>query len=42
MIDTIVVTKDNVNDTIVADDVYPVSEICTGQYEQACKDAGIQ
>jgi D-xylose transport system substrate-binding protein len=41
VIDTIVVTKDNINDTIIADDVYPVDEICAGQYAQACKDAGI-
>jgi D-xylose transport system substrate-binding protein len=41
VIDTIAVTADNVNDTIVADDVYPVDEICAGQYAQACKDAGI-
>jgi D-xylose transport system substrate-binding protein len=42
VIDTIAVTKDNINDTIVADDVYPVSDICTGQYKQACADAGIK
>ena len=42
VIDTIAVTKDNINDTIIADDVYPVSDICTGQYKQACADAGIQ
>jgi D-xylose transport system substrate-binding protein len=41
VIDTIAVTKDNVQDTIIADDVYPVDEICAGQYAQACKDAGI-
>ena len=41
LIETIPVTADNVQDTIVADDVYPVDEICAGQYAQACKDAGI-
>jgi D-xylose transport system substrate-binding protein len=41
VIDTIAVTADNVLDTIVADDVYPVDEICVGQYASACKDAGI-
>jgi D-xylose transport system substrate-binding protein len=41
VIDTIAVTADNVQDTIVADDVYPVNEICAGQYASACKDAGI-
>ena len=29
-------------DTIIADEVYPVDEICAGQYAQACKDAGIK
>jgi D-xylose transport system substrate-binding protein len=41
VIDTIAVTADNVNDTIVADEVYPVDEICAGQYAKACKEAGI-
>jgi D-xylose transport system substrate-binding protein len=39
--ETIPVTLDNIQDTIIADDVYPVNEICAGQYAQACKDAGI-
>ena len=41
-IETIAVTQDNVADTIIADDVYPVDEICAGQYEKACTDAGIE
>jgi D-xylose transport system substrate-binding protein len=41
-LDTIPVTADNVQDTIIADDFWSVDEICTKQYEQACKDAGIQ
>ena len=41
VIDTIAVTAENVADTIVADEVYPVDEICAGQYAAACKDAGI-
>ncbi len=40
--DTIPVFQDNVKDTIIADDYWSVDEICTGQYAQACKDAGIQ
>ena len=40
--ETIPVTLENLQDTIIADDVYPVNEICTGQYAQACKQAGIQ
>jgi D-xylose transport system substrate-binding protein len=40
--ETIPVFTDNVQDTIVADDYWSVDEICTQQYAQACKDAGIQ
>jgi D-xylose transport system substrate-binding protein len=41
-LETVAVTADNVQDTIVADDFWSVDEICTQQYAQACKDAGIQ
>jgi D-xylose transport system substrate-binding protein len=37
----IVVTKDNVADTIIADGFYTADDICTGEYAQACKAAGI-
>ena len=40
--DTIPVFADNVADTVVADDYWTVQDICTKQYEQACKDAGIE
>jgi D-xylose transport system substrate-binding protein len=40
--ETIPVFKDNVKDTIVADGYWSVDEICTAQFAQACKDAGIQ
>jgi D-xylose transport system substrate-binding protein len=39
--ETIPVTLDNLADTIIADEVYPVNEICAGQYAQACKQEGI-
>jgi D-xylose transport system substrate-binding protein len=42
LIDTIPVTSDNVEDTVIADKLYTVGDICTQQYQQACKDAGIQ
>lgn len=42
VIETVAVTEENVADTIVADDVYPVDEICAGQYAQACEEAGIE
>jgi D-xylose transport system substrate-binding protein len=41
-LDTVAVTKDNVQDTVIADGFWSVDEVCTGQYAQACKQAGIQ
>jgi D-xylose transport system substrate-binding protein len=41
-LETVAVTADNVQDTIIADDFWSVDEICTQQYAQACKQAGIQ
>jgi D-xylose transport system substrate-binding protein len=35
------VTKDNINDTIIADDFLTPAEICTPKYAAACKEAGI-
>ena len=40
--ETIPITVDEINDTIIADDYWSVDEICTQEYAQACKDAGIQ
>jgi D-xylose transport system substrate-binding protein len=40
--ETIPVFKDNVKDTVVKDGYWSVDEICTAQYAQACKDAGLQ
>jgi D-xylose transport system substrate-binding protein len=37
----IVVTADNVNDTIIADGFYSVEDICTDEYADACEAAGI-
>ena len=39
--DPVVVTQDNVMDTIVADGFYSVDEICTGSYAKACTEAGV-
>ncbi|MDH6140981.1 MULTISPECIES: sugar ABC transporter substrate-binding protein [Kitasatospora] len=38
----VVVTKDNIKDTVIADGLYKVSDICTAQYAQACQDAHLQ
>ncbi len=39
--DTIPVFEDNVKDTVVKDGYWSAKEICTQQYAQDCKDAGI-
>jgi D-xylose transport system substrate-binding protein len=39
--DPIVVTKDNVADTVIADGFYSPEDICTGDYADDCKAAGI-
>ncbi len=39
--DPIVVTQDNIADTVVADGFYSVDQICTGEYADACAEAGL-
>jgi D-xylose transport system substrate-binding protein len=41
-LDVVSVTADKVKDTIVADGVYPTTEICKGAFAAACKKYGIQ
>src|SRR3954471_11764443 len=41
MLDPTAVTKDNIKDTIIADNFHPASEICTGEFASACSEAGI-
>ncbi|MCM2422202.1 sugar ABC transporter substrate-binding protein [Streptomyces sp. RKAG293] len=36
------VTKDNVKDTVVKDQLFTVAQICTPEFAAACKTAGIQ
>src|SRR5215216_8016142 len=38
----VAVTKDNIQSTIVKDGFWKASQICTGKYASACKEAGIQ
>jgi D-xylose transport system substrate-binding protein len=38
----VAVTKDNIKDTVIKDGFWKVSDICTGKFASACKDAGIQ
>jgi D-xylose transport system substrate-binding protein len=42
LLEPVAVTKENIQDTIVKDEFYPVDEICSGQYASGCKEAGIQ
>jgi D-xylose transport system substrate-binding protein len=37
----VVVTKDNIDDTVIKDGFLKPSDICTGKYASACKSAGI-
>ena len=41
LLDTVVVTKDNIKSTVIADGFVKASQICTGPYEADCKAAGI-
>ena len=42
LLEPVAVEKDNINETVVKDEFWPVSEICTGPYKSACKEAGIE
>ena len=41
LLEPVVVTEENVEDTIIADDFYKVDEICTANFEDACREAGL-
>ncbi|MFF7154251.1 substrate-binding domain-containing protein [Streptomyces sp. NPDC008139] len=42
LLDAISVTKENIKDTVIKDGLYTTAQICTAEFAQACKDAGIQ
>ena len=42
LLEPVAVTKENIQDTVVKDEFYPVADICTGKYASACEEAGIQ
>jgi D-xylose transport system substrate-binding protein len=42
LLDTIVITSGNVQDTVVKDGFLKPGQICSGSYASACKDAGVQ
>ena len=39
--DPVVVTQENVADTVIADGFYSADDICTDEYAKACEAAGI-
>ncbi|HET7454354.1 MAG TPA: sugar ABC transporter substrate-binding protein [Solirubrobacterales bacterium] len=41
LLEPVAVTKDNVKDTVIKDKFVSPSELCTGPYAAACKEAGI-
>jgi D-xylose transport system substrate-binding protein len=41
LLQPVIVTKDNIKDTVVKDNFYKVSDICTAEYAKACADAGL-
>ena len=41
LLDPVAVTKDNIKDTIIADNFHPVAQICAGAAASACQAAGI-
>lgn len=42
ILDPVAVTKANINDTVVKDGVYKVSDICTASFAAACAAAGLK
>jgi D-xylose transport system substrate-binding protein len=42
LLDPVVVTADNVEDTVIKDGFYTAKDICTGAYAAACQKAGVQ
>lgn len=41
ILEPVAVTKDNIKDTVIKDGFVEASELCTGPYAAACKEAGI-
>ncbi len=42
ILDPVAVTKANINDTVVKDGIYKVSDICTASFAAACATAGLK
>ena len=42
LLEPVSVTKENVADTVIKDEFWKASEVCTAEYKKACADAGIE
>jgi D-xylose transport system substrate-binding protein len=42
LLDTIAITKDNIQETVIKDGFVTPEQICTAEYKRACADAGIK
>nr|WP_189219545.1 substrate-binding domain-containing protein [Streptomyces ruber] len=42
LVPVVALTKENIGDTVVADEIYTVEEICAGRYREACAEAGLR
>ncbi|GAB2863966.1 substrate-binding domain-containing protein [Streptomyces deserti] len=42
LVPVVALTKSNIDDTVVADGIYKVSDICTAKYRAACTAAGLE
>ncbi|MFF7330326.1 sugar ABC transporter substrate-binding protein [Streptomyces sp. NPDC090306] len=42
LVSVVELTKDNIKDTVVADGIYKVSDICTAAYKSACAEDGLK
>ncbi|WP_258308251.1 sugar ABC transporter substrate-binding protein [Streptomyces sp. NWU339] len=42
LVPVVALTKGNIKDTVVADGIYKVADICTAEYKEACAAAGLK
>lgn len=42
LLEPVAVTRENINETVVKDEFWSASEICTGPYKKACEEVGVE
>jgi D-xylose transport system substrate-binding protein len=42
LVTVVALTKSNIEETVIADGIYKVSDICTAKYETACEAIGLK